>query len=62
LQIVYSAQEKACFEKQSSFLEANLLGSELPSECDHQLDWLSAQEAIQALSHESHRWAPGRLI
>ena len=62
VQIVYSAQEKACFEKQSTFLEADLLGLESHSNSDHQLDWLSVQEAVKTLSHESHRWALERLI
>ena len=62
IQIVYSPAENACFEKQSSFLEAGLLGLESLTDGDHQLVWFTVGHAIEALFHESHRWAVGRLI
>jgi hypothetical protein len=38
-------------------VEADLEGTEAPLEPDHELVWLSHDQAQASLSHESHRWA-----
>jgi 8-oxo-dGTP diphosphatase len=61
IQFVYSTEEKKYFEKICEFVEAELVGSEDPLEPDHELIWLSLDQAQASLSHESHRWAVGLL-
>ena len=61
IQIVHSADEDTCFEKRSTFLEAVSRGRVPAKERDHELAWLKPAEAVDALSHESHRWAVRRL-
>lgn len=61
IEIVYSSDENTCFEKQSTFLEADVIGFCSPSEGGHELVWLSIDQAIETLSPESHRWAVERL-
>jgi 8-oxo-dGTP diphosphatase len=61
VEIVYSSDEDTCFEKQSTFLEADIVGFCSPSEGGHELVWLSIDQAIETLSPESHRWAVERL-
>jgi 8-oxo-dGTP diphosphatase len=61
IEIVYSSDENICFEKQSAFLEADVIGFCSPLEGGHELIWLSIDKAIETLSPESHRWAVGRL-
>jgi protein-S-isoprenylcysteine O-methyltransferase Ste14/8-oxo-dGTP pyrophosphatase MutT (NUDIX family) len=62
VQLVHSPAEAAHFEKISVFLECT--PEELPSgpekEEDHDLIWISADEAARRLTHESHRWAVAR--
>lgn len=62
VEIVYSAEENVCFEKRSTFIEAEVIGMTLPAEVDHELLWLAPIQAIKSLSHGSHSWAVGRLI
>jgi 8-oxo-dGTP diphosphatase len=57
IEIVYSAEESACFEKQCVFMEAELIGRVLASEPDHQLVWVVLEDAARMLSNQSHRWA-----
>ena len=57
IQFVYSTEEKKHFEKICEFVEADLEGTEAPLEPDHELVWLSHDQAQASLSHESHRWA-----
>jgi len=57
IEIVYSAEEAACFEKQCEFFEAELIGQVLAHEQDHELRWVTLDDAVTLLSHESHRWA-----
>lgn len=60
VEIVYSETEKTCFEKQSLFITATLVGATAPLESDHELFWVDPSEAMERLSHESHRWGVGR--
>ena len=57
MQICYSVADDAYYEKDSTFMEADVQGSTVALEHDHRLLWLSAPEALTRLSHESHRWA-----
>lgn len=57
LEICYSSEEKQYFEKDSFFLEAEIVGHVPPTELDHELLWLSVDDASAILKHGSHRWA-----
>jgi 8-oxo-dGTP pyrophosphatase MutT (NUDIX family) len=51
-------REDAHFEKRSTFCDALLVGSPMaPTEVDHQMTWLTPNEALAVLSPPSHRWA-----
>ena len=55
--IVYSVEENACFEKRSVFIEADVVGQIPSRESDHELIWVELDDAVSILSQESHRWA-----
>jgi 8-oxo-dGTP diphosphatase len=57
MEICYSSEEREYFEKDSFFIEAEIVGHGTQSELDHELVWMFADQARQALSHGSHRWA-----
>jgi 8-oxo-dGTP diphosphatase len=58
---VYSPTERSHFEKRSTFVDARQCGSHLPGrEADHELQWMTPQQAITLLSHPSHQWAVER--
>jgi 8-oxo-dGTP diphosphatase len=58
VQLIYSKQERAHFEKLSTFIAAVVEGpAGIPTEKDHELVWADPETAAQLLSHESHRWA-----
>lgn len=57
IQYVYSIEEKQYFEKVCYFLEAGIMGTVPPGEADHELLWLSLDQALACLLHEAHRWA-----
>jgi 8-oxo-dGTP diphosphatase len=61
IEIVYSSDENTCFEKQSAFLEADIVGFCSPTQDGHELVWMSIAQAIETLTPESHRWAVERL-
>jgi hypothetical protein len=61
IEIVYSAEENACFEKRSVFLTAQVTGKLAKRDHDHQLIWLGVNCAICVLSRDSHRWALQRF-
>ena len=60
VEIVYSAEEHTCFEKRCVFVEAEVIGQVLEHEPDHELVWVSVDQALSTLSPESHRWAVGQ--
>jgi 8-oxo-dGTP diphosphatase len=62
IELCYSIANDAYYEKDSIFVEADVVGSASATEPDHQLLWLNADNAISALSHGSHRWAVQRVI
>jgi 8-oxo-dGTP diphosphatase len=57
IEIVYSPEENACFEKRCVFIEADAVDQIETHESDHELIWVDFDHAISMLSHESHRWA-----
>ncbi len=61
IQFVYSTEEEEYFEKICDFVEAELIGTVAPLEDDHELNWLSLEQALDSLSHESQRWALARV-
>lgn len=62
LQIVYSSRERTCFEKDSLFLIGAVRDRVPPQEPDHELLWLTAAAAVEALSYESQRWIVRRYF
>lgn len=60
IQLCYSLQERVFFEKICEFMDAELVGTSDPLEPDHELLWLSVDQALDVLFHESHRWAVAR--
>jgi len=60
MEICYSSEEKEYFEKDSFFIRAEIVGRGVQIELDHELLWMLADSAREALSHESHRWAVER--
>jgi 8-oxo-dGTP diphosphatase len=61
VEYVYSPAEKTCFEKPSTFFEAAITAIGTAQELDHQLVWMNLEQAMDALSYESHCWAVRRL-
>ena len=62
VEIVYAAEENACFEKRCVFLEADLIRQESAHEPDHELTWVDHDRAVATVSPESHRWALRRCV
>ncbi len=57
-QLVHAADEAAYFRKRCSFFLAEVITSEVHgSETDHVLSWLTPEDAVRRLSHESQQWA-----
>ena len=55
---VFSTAEQAQFEKRNTFCDATVLRAVgQPSEPDHLLEWMSAEQAVTLLVPLSHRWA-----
>jgi len=57
IEIVYSAEEGACFEKRCSFVQAKVVGQVSLREADHELIWVTIDQAVRMLSHQSQCWA-----
>ena len=62
VEICYSIAHAVHYEKDSIFIQADVLGSTTRTEADHQLLWLNQADALEVLSHGSHRWAVQRLM
>ena len=60
-EICYADDEQKYFEKDSFFVAAEVVGVGVKVELDHEPLWLDPTEAIEALSHGSHRWAVKRF-
>ena len=61
VEFVQSAEENAYFEKRSTFFQASLRDIVPAREPDHDLVWLKLDEAMELLSHGSHRWTVTQL-
>ena len=61
IQFCYSEEESAYFEKICDFLAAEIVGATAPSESDHQVLWVTPEQACGLLLHESHIWAVRRF-
>ena len=62
VEVCYSAEEKAYFEKDSFFIQAEIAGQAEKIEADHELLWLLPQQAISMLTHRSHAWAVQKSV
>ena len=58
-EIVHSPSGNGGIDKDSFFIEAVVLRPTSATEPDHELVWLTAEEAARRLSQKSHRWAVG---
>ena len=61
-EIVYSDSERAGFEKESRFFEAQILTNTVASEENHEPAWLDPRTAVESLTYGSHRWAIQRAL
>jgi len=58
VEFVHSVAEKTTFEKRSTFFDATVTGAHAGAvETDHELEWLSVEDAVAALTPPSHQWA-----
>jgi 8-oxo-dGTP diphosphatase len=62
IQFCYSEDERAYFEKICDFLSAEIVGVTTPTESDHEVLWVTPDQACSMLLHESHRWAVQRFF
>jgi 8-oxo-dGTP pyrophosphatase MutT (NUDIX family) len=60
-EIVHSPAGHGGVEKASVFFEGVIVGTTTAAEPDHELAWLSPDEAIARLAHKSHQWAVSLL-
>ena len=56
-ELVFAPQENVHYRKRCSFFRAAVVGAGEPSEPDHELQWITPQEALRDLHHEIQRWA-----
>jgi 8-oxo-dGTP diphosphatase len=56
-ELVFGADERTHFRKRGTFFLATVLGRPGAGEPDHELVWLSPQDAVAMLLHKSQRWA-----
>ena len=56
-ELVFAADEQAHYRKRCTFFLAEIIGAAGVGEPDHELVWLSPQDAQVMLLHESQRWA-----
>jgi 8-oxo-dGTP diphosphatase len=50
------------YEKASTFFASAVSGTTASTDQDHELVWMSPDDALAALAPESHRWALERLL
>ncbi len=60
-QFVHSAT-KGYRLKRSTFFNADIVSYTEPTEADHILYWLSPDQALERLTHESHCWALSNAV
>ena len=58
IDFVYSPSDRCHYEKRSTFVDARCSGLRGQGiEPDHELEWLTPEQAVTQLRHPSHRWA-----
>ncbi len=61
-QLAYGIPEERYFQKQCTFFLAELADSERgQGEHDHELHWMTMDDALKQLVHESERWIVGKV-
>lgn len=61
-ELVFAAGEQVHYRKRCTFFLAEVIGQQGTGESDHELIWLSPQEAMGKLLYESQRWAVSNAI
>jgi 8-oxo-dGTP diphosphatase len=56
-EFVHSLKYQTHYEKRSTFFTADIVSLTAATEPSHQLLWLSLEEALRQLTHESHSYA-----
>jgi len=56
-ELVFAASEGKYYRKRCAFFSAELVGCDECGEADHQLVWITAEEAATRLRHKSQAWA-----
>jgi 8-oxo-dGTP diphosphatase len=56
-ELIFDASEKKFYRKRCVFFSAQFVRRNGVGEEDHQLMWMTAEEAVSRLSHESQIWA-----
>ena len=61
-QYVYAREEQVCFNKLCHFFEVELVGGPgVAVDSDHQIHWISSENAADFLTEEAHRWAVAKI-
>jgi 8-oxo-dGTP diphosphatase len=61
-ELVFAADEGTHYRKRCTFFLAEIVGWSGTGEPDHELLWLSPQDAVARLLHESQRWAIAEAV
>ena len=56
-ELVFDAGEGRHYRKRCAFFSAEVTGCRAGGEVNHELVWMTADEATRRLSHQSQRWA-----
>jgi 8-oxo-dGTP diphosphatase len=59
-ELVFAADEGSHYRKRCSFFLAEVVGVTGAGEPDHELVWMSPEDAVMLLRHGSQRWAVSR--
>jgi len=59
-ELVFAVEEGKHYRKRCTFFLADVIGTSVPVEPDHQLVWLSRAEAKEKLRDGSQRWAAAK--
>jgi L-amino acid N-acyltransferase YncA/8-oxo-dGTP pyrophosphatase MutT (NUDIX family) len=62
IQFVSSLKERATFEKGSRFVTARVVSTVGGATPEHATEWLTARDALQTVTYESHAWAIRRWV
>jgi len=56
-ELVFAVEENTYYRKRCTFFTADVIAVEQDGEADHELVWLTGEEAIVRLLHKSQAWA-----